>query len=39
MIMVGKIVVSIIWVFWMMAISSAEGQVIGDNSTSEYNPT
>ena len=25
MIMVGKIVVSIIWVFWMMAMSSVEG--------------
>ena len=44
MIMVGKVVVSIIWVFWMMAMSSAEGNpsdltepvvVIKE----EYNPT
>ena len=39
MIMVGKVIVSIIWAFWMMAMSSAEGQVIEDNSTSEYVPT
>ena len=26
MIMVGKLVVSLIWVFWMMALSPAEGQ-------------
>ena len=25
MIMVGKLVVSLIWVFWMMAMSSVEG--------------
>ena len=26
MIMVGKVIVSIIWAFWMMAMSTAEGQ-------------
>ena len=26
MIMMGKLVVSLIWVFWMMALSPAEGQ-------------
>ena len=39
MIMVGKVIVSIIWAFWMMAMSTAEGQVIEDNSTTEYTPT
>jgi len=47
MIMIGKVIASLIWVFWMMAMSSAEGQVIGDNSTyevlssnfTEYTPT
>ena len=45
MIMVGKIIVSIIWVFWMMAMSSVEGQDpmkerLGVGvPKSEYNPT
>ena len=26
MIMMGKLVVSLIWVFWMMAVSTVEGQ-------------
>jgi len=33
MIMVGKLVVSLIWAFWMMAMSTVEGQVIKDTST------
>jgi len=32
--MMGKIGISLIWVFWMMSVSAVEGQV-----TSEYNPT
>ena len=45
MIMVGKLVVSLIWVFWMMALSPAEGQDpmkkrLGVGvPKSEYNPT
>ena len=45
MIMVGKLVVSLIWVFWMMALSPAEGQdpmkeKLGVGlPKSEYNPT
>ena len=35
MIMVGKVIVSLIWAFWMMAVSAAEGQDI----TTEYLPT
>ena len=45
MIMMGKVVVSIIWAFWMMAMSTAEGQdpmkeklVVGVPK-SEYKPT
>ena len=47
MIMVGKLVVSLIWVFWMMAMSSVEGNpsdtgvVVSEPITlsEEYNPT
>jgi len=45
MIMVGKIIISIIWVFWMMAMSSVEGQdpmkeKLGVGAPkSEYKPT
>jgi len=45
MIMIGKLVVSLIWVFWMMAMSSVEGQdpmkeKLGVGAPkSEYNPT
>jgi len=40
MIMVGKVIASLIWVFWIFVIdSTAEGQVIEDNTTSEYIPT
>jgi len=45
MIMVGKLVVSLIWIFWMMALSPAEGQdpmkeKLGVGvPKSEYNPT
>jgi general L-amino acid transport system substrate-binding protein len=45
MIMMGKLVVSLIWVFWMMALSPAEGQdpmkeKLGVGiPKSEYNPT
>ena len=45
MIMIGKLVVSLIWVFWMMALSPAEGQDpmkkrLGVGvPKSEYNPT
>ena len=36
MIMVGKVIVSLIWVFWIFVIdSTAEGQ----NVSPEYNPT
>ena len=38
MIMVGKIIAALIWAFWMMAMSTAEGQPLTDNVT-EYNPT
>jgi len=44
MIMVGKVVVSLIWVFWMMAMSSAEGNPTDLTEPvvvikEEYNPT
>ena len=46
MIMVGKLIVSIIWAFWMMAMSTAEGNpadlVISEPVVvikEEYNPT
>ena len=47
MIMVGKVIVSIIWAFWMMAMSTAEGNpadtgiVVSEPITlsEEYNPT
>jgi len=45
MIMVGKVIVSIIWAFWMMAMSTAEGkdpmkEKLGVGAPkSEYNPT
>ena len=26
MIMVGKVIISLVWAFWMMAMSTAEGQ-------------
>jgi len=47
MIMIGKVVVSLIWAFWMMAMSSAEGNpsdtgvVVSEPITlsEEYNPT
>ena len=32
MIMVGKVIVSIIWAFWMMAMSTAEGNPAEDMS-------
>jgi len=39
MIMVGKIIASLIWVFWILVIdSTAGGQPLTDNET-EYNPT
>ena len=38
MIMVGKVVISLIWAFWMMAMSTAEGLPIEDEQL-EYNPT
>jgi len=38
MIMAGKVVVSLIWAFWMMAMSTAEGLPIEDEQL-EYNPT
>jgi len=38
MIMLGKIIAALIWAFWMMAMSTAEGQPLADNET-EYNPT
>jgi len=44
MIMVGKLVVSLIWAFWMMAMSTAEGNPADLTEPvvvikEEYNPT
>ena len=38
MIMVGKVIISLVWAFWMMAMSTAEGLQIEDDQL-EYNPT
>ena len=44
MIMVGKVIISLVWAFWMMAMSTAEGNpadqvVISEPVKEEYNPT
>ena len=44
MIMIGKVVISLIWAFWMMAMSSAEGNPTDKSEPvvvikEEYNPT
>ena len=43
MIMVGKLIVTLVWAFWMMAMSTAEGkpsdQIESVVIKEEYNPT
>ena len=42
MIMVGKLIVTLVWAFWMMAMSTAEGKPSDQPVViikEEYNPT
>ena len=43
MIMVGKLIVTLVWAFWMMAMSTAEGKPsdqdgVSESVKKEYNP-
>ena len=44
MIMVGKVIISLVWAFWVMAMSTAEGNPADQTEPvvvikEEYNPT
>ena len=36
MIMIGKIIISLVWVFWILAMSTVEGQDPSDVSQDDY---